>query len=275
MKLSDLRKEIISRLPDKDGAAYEADAIISHVYGLDKTQILSHLFDEIGDAETVYGILARRTLGEPLEYIIGKTVFFGLDLIVTPDCLIPQADTEVVVKCALDRLVSGSRFLDVGTGSGCIAVALAKNSGCSGVAVDISEKALEAAKQNAAINGVREKIRFALCDIFGELDINEKFDLVVSNPPYVRTRDIESLSPEVRREPITALDGGEDGLMFYRRIAAISPSVLKPGGTLVLEIGYDEAEDVCAILCEYGFECSVTRDFGGNDRCVTAFAKKK
>lgn len=268
MRLIDIRRAVISALGNDD-AKSECDIIISHVYNVEKTEIPLRLFDEFEKSDKLDKIISRRTSGEPLEYIIGRTVFCGLDFVVSPDCLIPQADTEVVAREAAAHLDGRGKFLDLCTGSGCIGVVLAKR-GARGVAVDIADAALDIARKNAVMNGVSDMIDFVLADIFAPLDVGNGFDVIVSNPPYVRRDEIDSLPREVRHEPRIALDGGDDGLMFYRRIAMLAGELLAPRGALVLEIGYDEAADVCDILASRGFSPRVTKDYGGNDRCVTA-----
>ena len=270
MRLIDVKRRIVAALGD--GAGRESELILSHVYGFEQSEMPLRLFDEVLPSAALDDILSRRIGGEPLEYILGKTVFCGLDFDVSPDCLIPQADTEVVAEEAAAQIKNGGRFLDLCTGSGCIAVAVAKITGACGVAVDISEKALDIAKTNAEKNGVSDKIEFVRADVFQDetFDGVGKFDLVVSNPPYVKTADIPSLSREVRREPFVALDGGDDGMKFYRRITAVAPSLLKKGGALVLEVGYDTAESVCALLEKSGFEYKLIKDYGNNSRCVSA-----
>lgn len=269
MKLNEIRRAVISALGD--GSRRECDLILSHVYGVGADEIPLRLFDEFEYDAALDGIIARRTGGEPLEYIIGRTVFCGLDFFVSPDCLIPQTDTEIVAEEAA-KLLGGGKFLDLCTGSGCIAVVLAKR-GARGTAVDISPAALDIAKKNAELNGVSDKIDFVRADVFAPLDLGAGYDVIVSNPPYVRSGDIDALPPEVRREPRIALDGGDDGLIFYRRIAKIAGEHLSPRGALVLEIGYDEAADVMSILDAHGFSGRVEKDYGQNDRCVIAVKK--
>ena len=267
MKLNEIRRE----LKKKRGDPEEADRILCRVYGIEKTELYLRLFDDFGYSDEIDGIAARRTNGEPLEYIIGKAAFCGLEFIVSPDCLIPQADTEIVVRAALENL-SGGRFLDLCTGSGCIAVSLSKLGGGHGTAVDVSASALDIAKKNAALYGVADKINFVCADVFGSAEeyADGKFDLIVSNPPYIKSDVIDTLSREVLCEPRIALNGGDDGLDFYRRLIPLASSLLCDGGTLVLEIGYDEAEDVGALLRDGGFEYEILKDFGANDRCVMA-----
>ena len=275
MKLIDIRRRIAQSLsgvtPD---SASEALRIVSELYSIDPRDIPLKLFNDFEENAEVDKVIERRRNGEPLEYIFGKAVFCGLDFSVSCDCLIPQADTEVVVEAARSHLSEGGRFADLCTGSGCIAVSIAKFSGASGIAVDISAKALEIAAKNAESNGVSSQINFINADILKSEDyFDEKYDVIVSNPPYIKTDVIDTLSEEVKHEPRIALDGGIDGLDFYKRLIEIAPRHLKPSGHLILEIGYDEAEDVSKILDRNNFIFNVIKDFGGNDRCIDAILK--
>ena len=275
MKLIDIRRRIAQSLsgvtPDSTS---EALRIVSELYSIDPRDIPLKLFDDFEENAEVDKVIERRRNGEPLEYIFGKAVFCGLDFSVSCDCLIPQADTEVVVEAARSHLSKGGRFADLCTGSGCIAVSIAKFSGASGIAVDISAKALEIAAKNAESNGVSSQINFINADILKSEDyFDEKYDVIVSNPPYIKTDVIDTLSEEVKHEPRIALDGGIDGLDFYKRLIEIAPRHLKPSGHLILEIGYDEAEDVSKILDKNNFIFNVIKDFGGNDRCIDAILK--
>lgn len=275
MKLFDIKRLISSRLDDSiEDAKYESERIISYIYKLDKTKISLSLFDEFDYDERIDEIIARRNGGEPFEYICENAVFCGLDFFVSRDCLIPQADTEIVVNAAANEK-KGS-FIDICTGSGCIAIALSRLYGMRGAAMDISEKALDIARKNAASNGVSDKISFMCADIFDDKCISgEKYDIIISNPPYIKSDVIPALSNEVLCEPHIALDGGKDGLRFYRRIADIAPLMLKKGGALIFEIGYDEGDDVSSILSERRFSYTVTKDYGGNDRCICAHLEEQ
>lgn len=253
-------------------AAYEAEKIVCHVFGADRRALTLRSHEEApGKTEEVKSIIARRKNGEPLAYILGNTDFFGLNLLVSPACLTPRADTEVIVEKALEFLgEKDAKALDICTGSGCIALAIAANSRACVHALDISEDALGVAKQNAARLSLSRRVTFAKCDVLAE-DFEkdgEKYDLIVSNPPYIPTKDIESLSPEVHREPYGALDGGEDGLVFYKKFIEILPQKLNKGGQIIFEIGYDQEEALRALCKNEELPHEFFRDYGGNIRGV-------
>jgi release factor glutamine methyltransferase len=207
----------------------------------------------------VSAVLKRRLSGEPLQYILGKADFMGLEFRVSSGVLIPRPETEILVEAVIKLIRGlkaqgrGARVLDLGTGSGCIAVALKKFiPGIEAAAVDISEKALQTARENAFRH--RVDIRFVSGDLFAGLKPREDlYDLIVSNPPYIPADEIDTLALEVRREPRASLDGGKDGLDFYRRIISGSPRYLKPGGVLVFEIGFGQEEAIKNIFLKSGF----------------------
>ena len=206
----------------------------------------------------------------PIQYIIKKQEFMKMDFYVDENVLIPQPDTEIVVEEAIDIINRNklSKVLDMCTGSGILAISIAKYTDASKItAVDISEKALEVAEKNAISNDVNTKIKFIKSDMFK--NISEKFDLIISNPPYIRTDVIKTLSEEVKNEPILALDGGIKGLDFYNIIADNAKKYLNENGYLVLEIGYDQKTEVVNLLeaQEYS-EIRVIKDMGGNDRVI-------
>ncbi len=250
-------------------AVYEAEKIICHLYGIDRRALTLVSREEAPDKkEEAENIIARRKNGEPLAYILGCVDFFGLDLCVSSACLTPRADTEVIVEKALDFLgEKRAHVLDICTGCGCIALAVAANSHAEVLGVDISDSALEIAKKNAERCGLTERVRFEKRDALAEdFLVGEEYDLILSNPPYIPTGDIASLSLEVKHEPMLALDGGGDGLTFYRRFVSVLPAHLKNGGAIIFEIGYDQ-EDALRGLCEgEGLECEIFRDYGGNVR---------
>lgn len=216
--------------------------------------------------------IKRVILGEPVQYITGLQEFMKLNFFVTKDVLIPRQDTEVlveeVIKIAKD--IPNPVILDLCTGSGAIAVSLAKyipNSKIYGI--DISEKALEVAKKNAEFNGVKNSIEFRVSDLFNKIR-NQKFDIIVSNPPYIKKEDIKLLTKDVQKEPKIALDGGTDGLVFYSRIAKSAYKHLRRGGYLCLEIGYNQKLQVKKIIegqkRYINFYCK--KDLCENDRVV-------
>lgn len=193
----------------------------------------------------------------------------GLDFWVRPEVLIPRPDTEILVECVLDFIqTSRPLVLDLCTGSGCIGIALAHYSAASVTAIDISPQALALAQKNAVLNGV-DNIHFRLSDLFTNLPENQRYDLIVSNPPYIPTAEIAALDEDVRLfEPHTALDGGADGLDLYRRIIQESPSRLRSGGALFLELG--DRAGVEALMRQAGFvNITVTRDYAGFERVLS------
>ena len=215
--------------------------------------------------------VARRKNREPLAYILGEWDFMGLSFEVSPDVLIPEQDTENLIEEIMKDLHDLDRILDLCTGSGCILLSLLKYSnGTTGVGTDLSERALAMAKKNAERLGLTDRVDLRCGDLFAPIGENERFDIIVSNPPYIKTETIEHLAPEVRdHEPMMALDGGEDGLSFYRRIIPEAVRHLVTGGYLFLEIGYDQAEAVAALMRDAGYYAVRTiKDYGGNDRIV-------
>lgn len=214
-------------------------------------------------------LINKRKSGIPYAYIVGHKEFMKLDFEVNKNVLIPREDTEILVEEVIK--LNKKKMLDMCTGSGCIAVSLAKYIEDSIIdAVDISEKALTIAKINAKKNGVC--INFIKSNLFKEVE--EKYDVIVSNPPYIKTEDLENLQEEVKKEPMKALDGGETGLYFYKKIIKEAKNYLKENGYLALEIGYDQAVDVTKLLEENGYEeINVKKDLGGNDRTIIAKIK--
>ena len=197
-------------------------------------------------------LIERRLQGEPLQYVLGDWEFYGLPMRTDPRALIPRPDTEL--------LKGGERVLDLCCGSGCIGIAIRKHRKVSVVSADISADALALTRENAERNGT--EIETVQSDLFDR--IGGTFDLIVSNPPYLNAAEMESLEPSLRYEPRIALDGGADGLDFYCRIAAEYRNCLKPGGTLLLEIGMQEAEAVQSLFAEAEVRC----DYGGRPRMV-------
>ena len=216
-------------------------------------------------------LCGRRMAREPLQYILGETEFMGLTFHVEPGVLIPRADTEILVEKALELMQPGARVLDIGTGSGAIAVSLAKlGKNARVTAVDVSGKALEIARKNAESNGA--DVEFVKSDCFSALQ-GRKYDMIVSNPPYISDEEMRGLMPEVRQEPELALFGGEDGLDFYRRISREVPGYLNAGGFLLFEIGWLQKDAVSKLVQASVGEPFALRDYGQNWRVVGAQLK--
>ena len=283
-----------TKVPDP---RYDARALLMSAYQLSPAQYLLYEHDApealiprvLPDAEALSAATTlfqanvdRRRRREPLQQILGTAGFYGLDFVVTKDVLCPRADTETLVDAVLENVDNeGASLLDVCTGSGCIAIALTKFGAFRDTtAVDISDAALAIARRNAERLLITEAVDFTLLrsDMFSALaertedEQMKRYDVIVSNPPYIPSAVVDELEPEVRDyEPRIALDGTADGLRFYRILAEESVHYLKPGGRIYLEIGYDQGERVPALLEAAGFqEVTVIRDFGGNDRVVAA-----
>lgn len=224
----------------------------------------------------VSGVLKRRIRGEPIQYILGKTEFMGLEFKVTTAVLIPRPETELLVEIAIETVHGAGplahKILDVGTGSGCIAVSLAKSIKNADItAIDFSKRALEIAKRNALLNNV--KVNFLLSDLFSSPKLRPaSYGLIVSNPPYIAATEIDTLQPEIKYEPRLALNGGDDGLDFYRRIINQAPVYLKQGGFLIMEIGFGQKDAVKNIFKKQGyFEImNIAKDYNNIDRVVVA-----
>lgn len=254
----------------------EASSLLELALGRDKVFLIAHPEYEptTGEAKIYNAILERRAAREPFQYIAGKQEFYGLDFIVTPDVLIPRPETEMLVERAIPilRESASRRFLEIGAGSGCISVAILKNvENATALAGDISDRALRVAAENAQKHGVGERLKTLNADVFPRI-LSEKFDLIVSNPPYVPQADLNGLQAEVREhEPHVALTDGRDGLSIIERIVAGSPRFLKPGGVLLLEIGIGQAEVVNSMFQNSLWqEVSIEPDFQGIPRMVFA-----
>lgn len=233
----------------------EAGGLLQHVLGRDRTFILAHPEQQLSQAElqTFQELMKRRAAGEPLQYITAHQSFFGLDFEVAPGVLIPRPETELLVEIALE-ILEGSQaplICDVGTGSGCIAITLLhERTNAQAVAIDISAAALEIAKRNAQRHSVESRLTFVRGNCFSSLSpAMSNFDLIVSNPPYVAEDALDGLQREVRdHEPREALAGGRDGLDVVRRLLEESDAFLRPGGHLLIEIGFNQAAPVESLL---------------------------
>jgi release factor glutamine methyltransferase len=242
---------------DYINCALEVRLLLQHSLKVDHAWLIGHINDELTatQSESFQQLWARRLEGEPIAYILGMREFYGLPLKTTPATLIPRPDTETLVEAALDRLPINQnlKVLDLGTGTGAIALAIARNRPQAQVtAVDFSHEALSIAKENAH-NLDLARVRFLQSNWFSSLQ-NEKFDVIVSNPPYIAEDDAHLTQGDLRFEPLTALASGKDGLDDIRRIIQVAPSHLNPNGWLMLEHGYDQAEKVAELLTLHGFE---------------------
>lgn len=233
----------------------DAQTLLAEALGKDRTYLIVNFNEQLGEEllAKFQGLITRRTSGEPVQYITGHQQFFGLEFEVTPDVLIPRPETELVVEETI-RLVEQDKhdapvILDVGTGSGCIAVALARElEGAQITACDISEPALNVARHNAAKHELANRIRFINSDLLSAFPETQTFDFILSNPPYVAETEMPTLQREVRDwEPHTALTDHSDGLSFYRRLLADSPSRLKQNGYLICELGFGQSEAILAM----------------------------
>lgn len=250
-------------------AALDARLLLEEVCSTDRGYLLVHGDEHVSDVqEQAYrDFISRRGSRIPLQHIVGYQEFMGLRFMVNSDVLIPRQDTEILVEEVMRYLHDGMRILDMCTGSGCILLSLLQYSNdCEGVGSDISEAALAVARTNA--EHLKKDAAFVQSDLFE--NIEGKYDVIVSNPPYIPTKVIETLEAEVRDyDPMNALDGKEDGLHFYRRIVDKAGEYLYPGGMLFFEIGHDQAEAVKSLMMEAGYvDVSVCKDLGGLDRVV-------
>jgi release factor glutamine methyltransferase len=241
--------------------------LLCHALGLTRVGLITHSERVLNEDEAarLATLVARRQRGEPIAYIVGQREFFGLPFQVSPAVLIPRPDTELIVELTLERLAPRARLLDMGTGSGAIAVSVAHTRPDASVtALDLSEEALAVARMNAAANGAT--VRFLRSDWFAALE-NEQFDLIASNPPYIASGDAHLAQGDLRFEPRGALTDFADGLSALRTIIQGVPVHLVPGGWLLLEHGYDQAEAVRALLLDAGYdEVQSWRDLGGIER---------
>ena len=255
-------------------SVFEVQLLLQYALGVNRAWLIAHEHDVLQpNIHVVFeALLNRRLAGEPIAYIMGGREFYGLDLLVTPDTLIPRPDTETLVEAALAKILDNPNqtILDLGTGTGAIALAVAKHRPkVNVVAVDASAAALEVAKKNAATLAITN-VRLMLSDWFDAL-LGERFDLIVSNPPYIEQNDVHLTQGDVRFEPISALASGADGLDDIRHIVADCLIYLKPQGWLMIEHGYNQADLVADLMAEAGLVSIETiKDLGGNNRVTIA-----
>ena len=260
-------------------AALDARLLLEFITGHDRNTLLAHPDTPVSDtdAEKYRELIDKRSSHIPLQHLTGECEFMGLSFIVSDKVLIPRQDSECLVEEAMRYTADGSDILDLCTGSGCLLLSLMHyKNGCRGIGVDISADAIAVARSNLScieesdgLNG--GSAEFICGDMYDALDgLNRKYDIIISNPPYIKSGVIPTLMPEVRdHDPVLALDGGEDGLIFYRRIAEGAGAHLARDGRIFLEIGYDQADDVTRIFSAAGFaDIEVVKDYSGNDRVV-------
>lgn len=279
----DARRALITQ-EDPQTASLMARNLLCHVTGMTQEQILAQrdLYINEKTCEQMSAAVQRLMNGEPLPYVLGKWEFYGLELIVTPDVLIPRDDTCAVAALAIEQslfLDSKPRILDLCTGSGCIGLAIASRVKDAKVTLaDLSQEALAVAKQNIVLHHLTGRVSCVKANALEEPPtFMGKFDLIVSNPPYITTREMLELPHSVAGfEPRMALHGGEDGLNFYRAIAANYAKALKAGGYLCFEFGMGQGDDVCAILEANGYTIlERTKDYNDRERAVIARYDRK
>lgn len=269
-------RDVLNRTTDTlksanvDNYVFEANLIVRTVFNLSPIDmVLSYSHDANPVlVSRVSEYTHRRINGEPLQYILGVWEFMGLEFSINPDVLIPRSDTEILVETILSHH-KGISLLDICSGSGCIALSTAYyNKNTYALGIDISSAAVTLATSNAKKLNLNERVKFITMDIMTEIPCGT-FDVIASNPPYIKNSLIDSLQNEVKlHEPRIALNGGEDGLDFYRRITEIAPSLLNKHGKIYFEIGYDQADDVLHIMENTFCDISVIQDLGKRDRVV-------
>lgn len=253
-------------------ASLDARLLLEYVCGTNRNDMLLHGDMEIPDEQILryQELIRQRAAHMPLQYLTNRQDFMGLSFYVDENVLIPRQDTEILVEEIMKDQHDGKRILEIGTGSGCIILSLLKYSNsCQGTATDISEEALGVAGRNAESLGIdKDIINFVKTDIAA--GIEGKFDIIVSNPPYIETDEIKDLMPEVRdHEPVLALDGGRDGLKFYERILTETKPLLAAGGKYYFEIGCRQGEALKNLLAEHGYNhIRIIKDYAGLDRVV-------
>ena len=277
MVIDALVRRVASQLTEN--ARFEAEQIVMKAVGITHGELILKGKDvKASDAQirAVREMTARRKNGEPLWYIIGECSFMSLDFYVSKGVLIPRPDTETLVETVISAADKKRELniIDICAGSGCIGISLAHYLPNAAVdMLDVSDTALETARKNIIRNNVSGRVNLIKADILNEYP-DKKYDIAVSNPPYIETDTIDALNVSVKDyEPRLALDGGDDGLLFYRRIISIADKILKENALLAFEIGYDQAKSVTAIMTDKFTDIRVIRDLADNDRVVTGILK--
>lgn len=277
MNIEEILKKEINNLKQNniENSTLKAKILLANILKVKKEYLLIHSEEQVKQEDKIKyeNCIKELIKGKPLQYITNKQEFMGLNFYVDENVLIPQPDTEILVEKAIEiaETTQKNKILDMCTGSGCIAISLAKNiNNVQITAVDISNNVLNVANKNAINNNVENKIKFINSDMFS--NIKEKFDIIVSNPPYIETETINKLEIAVQNEPHLALDGGIDGLKFYNIIANNAFKYLNKNGYLLLEIGYNQQKSVTQLLQNTGKYTNIEtiKDLGGNYRVVIA-----
>ncbi len=262
MKLSEAVK--ILEAAGVPNASYDAKELFCRFGGFSRAALL--VCDAESSSDELCEAVRRRASREPLQYILGRVFFYNEEYKVNENCLIPRPDTEILVEYACKNIPKGERFFDLCTGSGCVGISVLCNTEkTSAVLADISEGALEIARENAQLAGIGGRADFRLIDVCKDMIEGEAF-AVLSNPPYVTDRAYEELEKEIYFEPKLAFVGGEDGLKFYRAITEKYKDRLKPGGFIAYEIGYDQGAALSEIAENLGMKCEIIKDLSGCDR---------
>lgn len=259
-------REIANRLEGAgvEDARYEASVLVEHFEGVSRAAQLAS--DGDYSSPELLSAVERRMGREPLQYIIGEWDFMGYTFKVTPDTLIPRADTELLCEFLVEHLPRGGRFADLCTGSGCIPVsALKLREDATAVCAELYPETMKIARLNAERLGVCDRLEFILGDVREDV-LSGEFDLIVSNPPYVTADEMKEISPEVEKEPPHALTDGGDGLSIIRKIIEIYPLHLKKGGYLAIEFGWKQGEAVRRVAQSFGYDAEILTDCEGRDR---------
>lgn len=279
MVIGDELSRVIGILKDNgnENPYFEAHLIFRHILKLSPTDLVLSRNKGISEEsiEIINGYVKRRINHEPLQYILNSQEFMGIDFYVDENVLVPRQDTETLVEHILEHFKGGAiNAMDIGTGSGCIAISIAKiNKKAFFNAIDISKKALDVARKNALDNDVSDRVNFVEADIFA-YEPYGKYDLIVSNPPYIKSSDIEGLQQDVSSfEPRRALDGGATGLLYYERIVKISPKLLQINGMLAFEVGINQSQDVKKLMEKDFCNIKIIKDLCGVERVVSGIYK--
>ena len=260
-----------------ESARSDVTALAAHVLGMSNASVMARYGDEItGDAAaSLEAAISRREAREPLQYIIGKWEFYGDEYVVTPSCLIPRPETEMLAEYGISKLSCGDRVADLCCGSGCIGIALCRHAGVICDAVDVSADALDVARLNAERLGAAEMISFQNADVTVGGGVSCKYKMIFANPPYIKSGVMDALEPEISYEPALALDGGVDGMKFYRSIMDNYGDYLDADGEFVFEIGYDEGAAIADEADARGYHAVVYNDFSSLPRMAVVKRKTR